>query len=297
MWLTRFSIQRPIIVAMLFIALAIYGMFSFFSIGRSLNPNVNFPIVVVSASYPGASPSEMERLVIKPIEDQIDGIDNLDQMSATAQDGIAPSSCSSNSIPISTLPRSTCSAASIPRAFTCDRPRSADRRQERRFLASADPHAGAEFEGARGDGSLRPRRATYRADIRHVDNVQSIDTSGDVKREFHVLPDPLRLMGTGATVADIFQAINSNNANVPGGRMTAPNAETDVSVHSDIIKASDMLAIPLPIASALLANGFAPSAATGLRIGDVATADDVTSSSARSRSSTETRRWCSTSIA
>ena len=89
MWLTRFSIQRPIIVAMLFIALAVYGIFSFFQIGRSLNPNVNFPIVVVAASYPGASPAEMEQLVIKPIEDQIDGIDNLDQMSATAQEGRA----------------------------------------------------------------------------------------------------------------------------------------------------------------------------------------------------------------
>src|SRR5271156_5382019 len=89
MWLTRFSIQRPIIVAMLFIALAIYGIYSFFSIGASLNPNVTFPIVIVSANYPGASPSEMERLIIKPIEDQIDGIDNLDQMSATAQEGSA----------------------------------------------------------------------------------------------------------------------------------------------------------------------------------------------------------------
>ena len=66
MWLTRFSIQRPIIVTMLFIALAIYGVFSFLQIGRSLNPNVTFPIVVVSATYPGASPAEMERLVIKP---------------------------------------------------------------------------------------------------------------------------------------------------------------------------------------------------------------------------------------
>ena len=53
MWLTRFSIQRPIIVAMLFIALAIYGVFSFFQIGRSLNPNVTFPIVLVTAAAAG----------------------------------------------------------------------------------------------------------------------------------------------------------------------------------------------------------------------------------------------------
>src|SRR5580692_7454501 len=89
MWLTRFSIARPINVAMVFIGLAVYGLISYNALGRALNPNVTFPIVVVEASYPGASPAEMERLIIKPIEDQIDGIDNLDKMSATAQEGRA----------------------------------------------------------------------------------------------------------------------------------------------------------------------------------------------------------------
>ncbi len=275
MWLTRFSIQRPIIVAMLFIALAVYGLFAFFSIGRSLNPNVNFPIVVVSASYPGASPSEMERLVIKPIEDQIDGIDNLDQMSATAQDGIA-----SVVVQFKLDTNLDFAAIDVQRRVDTARvymptdldPPTVDKSAGSSQAPILTLALSSKVLAATALSDLVAQRIV--PDIRHVDNVQSIDTSGDVKREFHVLPDPLRLMGTGATVADIFQAINSNNANVPGGRMTAPNAETDVSVHSDIIKASDMLAIPLPIATALLANGFAPSAATGLRIGDVATTDD-----------------------
>ena len=74
---------------MVFIALAIFGTISFYRIGRSANPpNTDFPIVVVYAGYPGASPQEMERLVVKPIEDQLDGIDGLDQMSASAQEGV-----------------------------------------------------------------------------------------------------------------------------------------------------------------------------------------------------------------
>src|SRR5579884_4409734 len=89
MWLTRFSISRPIIVAMFFIALAVYGAFSYFALGKNSQPNVNFPVVVVIASYAGASPAEMERLVIKPIEDQLDGIEHLDEMTATAQEGSA----------------------------------------------------------------------------------------------------------------------------------------------------------------------------------------------------------------
>ena len=44
---------------------------------------------MVSAFYPGASPQDMERMVVKPIEDQMQGIDNLDQMTASAQEGTA----------------------------------------------------------------------------------------------------------------------------------------------------------------------------------------------------------------
>jgi HAE1 family hydrophobic/amphiphilic exporter-1 len=275
MWLTRFSIQRPIIVAMLFIALAIYGAFSFFQIGRSLNPNVTFPIVLVTANYPGASPAEMERLVIKPIEDQIDGIDNLDQMSATAEEGLA-------AVVVQFKLDTNLDYAAIDVQRRVDTARVY-------MPTDLDPPLVDKSAGSQQAPILtlalssRTMEATALSDlvaqrivpdIRHVPNVQSVGTSGEVKREFHVFPDPLRLMGTGATIADIFQAINQNNATVPGGRLEAPNAETDVSVHSDIVHASDMLGVPLPIASGVFSAGTAPAPANGLRIGDVATAQD-----------------------
>jgi hydrophobic/amphiphilic exporter-1 (mainly G- bacteria), HAE1 family len=275
MWLTRFSIQRPIIIAMLFIALGIYGLFSFFQIGRSLNPNVTFPVVVVSATYPGASPAEMERLIVKPIEDQIDGIDNLDQMTATAEDGLA-----SVIVQFKLDTNLDYAAIDVQRRVDTARvymPTDLD-------PPSVDKSAGSQqapiLTLALSSRTLSPTALSDLVsqrivpDIRHVDDVQSVDTHGDVKREFHVLPDPLRLIGTGATVADIFQAINQNNANVPGGRLDTANAETDVSLHSEIVNARDMLGISLPIETALLANGFTPSLANGLKVGDVATVDD-----------------------
>jgi HAE1 family hydrophobic/amphiphilic exporter-1 len=275
MWLTRFSIQRPIIVAMLFIALAIEGTFAFFQIGRSLNPNVTFPIVVVSATYPGASPAEMERLVIKPIEDQIDGIDNLDQMSATAEDGLAAVivqfklDTSLDYAAIDVQRRVDTARVYMPADLDPPLVDKSAGSQQAPILTLA---LSSRSLAATALSDLVAQRIV--PDIRHVPNVQSVDVSGDVKREFHVLPDPLRLLGTGATVSDIFNAINQNNATVPGGRLSAANAETDVSIHSDIIRASDMLGIPLPIATAVLSSGFSPSAANGLRIGDVATAED-----------------------
>src|SRR5581483_2197965 len=90
MWLTRFAISRPIITAMVFIALALYGIVSFTQLGRSSNPpGTEYPVIVVSSFYPGASPQDMERMIVKPIEDQMSGIDNLDHITATAQESQA----------------------------------------------------------------------------------------------------------------------------------------------------------------------------------------------------------------
>jgi HAE1 family hydrophobic/amphiphilic exporter-1 len=275
MWLTRFSIQRPIIVSMVFIALAAYGLLSFFQIGRSLNPNVTFPIVVVSVAYPGASPAEMERLVVKPIEDQIDGIDNLDEMSATAEDGIA-----AVIVQFKIDTNIDYAAIDVQRRVDTARvymPTDLD-------PPTVDKSAGSSQSPiltlALNSKSLSPTGlsdlVTQRIvpDIRHIPNVQSVDVSGNVQREFHVTPDPLRMMGTGATIADIFNAVNQNNANVPGGRLSSPTAETDVSIHSDIVRADDMLGIPLPIITNFATTGAQLSAANGLKVGDVATAED-----------------------
>ena len=74
---------------MFFIGLAVYGVISYFSLGVNLFPNVAYPAVFVSVSYPGAAPAEMEKMIVKPIEDQIDGMPNLDQLRSIVQEGSA----------------------------------------------------------------------------------------------------------------------------------------------------------------------------------------------------------------
>ncbi len=142
MWLTRFAISRPVITAMVFIALAIFGTVAFTKIGRSSNPpGTDFPIVVVYSAYPGASPQEMERLIVKPIEDQLDGIDNLDQLSATAQEGVATIIVQfklGTDLDIAAI--NVQSAVDAVSSLPACRPRPSNRLQERR-LAAADGHS------------------------------------------------------------------------------------------------------------------------------------------------------------
>lgn len=69
--------------------LVMLGVNAFNSIPRSEDPHFPIPIVVIRAVLPGAEPSEMEQLVVDPIEDAVDGLDNIDKVESTSLDGAA----------------------------------------------------------------------------------------------------------------------------------------------------------------------------------------------------------------
>jgi HAE1 family hydrophobic/amphiphilic exporter-1 len=265
MWLTRFSIQRPIIVAMFFIALAAFGVISYVQLGKNSQPNVNFPVVVVVASYPGASPAEMERLVIKPIEDQVDGIEHLDTLNATAQEGSA--------VVVVQFQLGTdldFAAIDVQRRVDTARvymPTDLDPPQVIKNGAEA-PVVTYAIDSKTLTASALADVMNDRviSDIRHIPNVETVDLEGAAVREFDVNADPLRLMGAGATLPDVFNSININNSNLPGGRIDKPTVETTVSVHAEVNSADDIADLPLTVPS---------GAQTTLRIRDIGTVTDT----------------------
>jgi multidrug efflux pump subunit AcrB len=265
MWLTRFALTRPVITAMVFLSLTIFGIVAYFQLGRGQNPpGVEYPLVFVSASYPGASPQDMERLVIKPIEDQMQGIEHLKEMDANAQEGEAD-------VDLTFVTGTNLDLAAI------DVQRRAD--TARIFMPSdLDPpyvgKAGSSQPLMRIAVSSRSLDASAMSDlvtnqvqplIEQIPNIETVTVQGTQTREFHVEPDPSKMIGLNASLPDIFSAVAANNANLPGGRMDAPTKETTVSVFAQINGAQDLAAIPLAI----------PNGNTGiLRVGDVATASD-----------------------
>ncbi|MBV8581573.1 MAG: efflux RND transporter permease subunit, partial [Candidatus Eremiobacteraeota bacterium] len=263
--MTRFSIQRPIIVAMFFIALAAFGTIAYFGLGKNAQPNVNFPVVVVAASYPGASPAEMERLVIKPIEDQIDGIEHIDTLNATAQEGSA--------VVVAQFQLGTdldFAAIDVPRRVDTARiymPSDLDPPQVIKNGADAPVLTYAVDSKTLTASALADiLNDRVISDIRHIPGVETVNLQGAAVRQFDVEADPMRLMGDGATLSDLFNAIANNNSNLPGGRIDKPTVETTVSVHAELNTAEDIAAVPLTVP-----NGAQKS----LRIGDVANVTDT----------------------
>ena len=267
MWLTRFAISRPVITAMVFCALAIFGFISFLQLGRSSNPpGTTFPVVVVSAFYPGASPQDMERMVIKPIEDQMAGIDNLDHITATAQEGSASVAVfftiGKGNVDLEAVDvQRRVDTARIYMPSDLDPPvvqKAGDQEPPLLDIAVSSKTLSQTEIADLVNNQIEPQ-------IAQIPNVQSVDVYGAASREFHVEASPQRLVGTNATLSDIFGAVADNNLNVPGGLMTQPTQEASVAIHSYVNNANDLLGIPLAVPNSSNRN---------LRIGDVANAYD-----------------------
>jgi hydrophobe/amphiphile efflux-1 (HAE1) family protein len=85
MSLPEISIRRPVFAWMLMAALIVFGSISFKRLGISQLPDVDFPVVSVSLSDPGAAPEIIESQVLDPIEDSIMQIDGIRNVTSTAQ--------------------------------------------------------------------------------------------------------------------------------------------------------------------------------------------------------------------
>ncbi|MCL6477152.1 MAG: efflux RND transporter permease subunit [Peptococcaceae bacterium] len=89
MKITEFSLKRPSLITVVFLALLIMGIFSYGRLPADLLPKMEFPFVAVIVPYPGAGPEDVERKVTKPLEDAMSSINNIESIYSGSQEGMA----------------------------------------------------------------------------------------------------------------------------------------------------------------------------------------------------------------
>ncbi len=87
--LTEIAIKRPSLIIVLFTVLTFMGVASYFSLPIELTPKFSPPVVTIITAYPGASPSEVENTVAKPIEDAISSLEALDQIQVVSNENVS----------------------------------------------------------------------------------------------------------------------------------------------------------------------------------------------------------------
>jgi HAE1 family hydrophobic/amphiphilic exporter-1 len=87
--IAKLSIKRPIFMSCLVILMIVTGIIGFNRLGVDLFPPIDFPVVVVYTTYPGTSPEEIEKLITKPLEEQIATIAGIKRLSSRNMEGVS----------------------------------------------------------------------------------------------------------------------------------------------------------------------------------------------------------------
>ena len=238
----RKAVNNPVTTSLVFIALAIFGIFSLISISLDRFPKFDANVVMVMSSYPGASAEDIETNLTKVLENSLNGVSDLKNMSSTSKENISlitlefiegvDIDVATNDVRDkldmvnSVLP----DGASLPIIFKF----SADDMPIMIMAATADESLQA-LEKILDDKVATP--------LARVSGVGTVSIAGAPQREIQVYCDPNKLEAYGLSVATISGLIAAENRNVPSGTIDIGSNAYSLRVEKEFTSAEEMLDI------------------------------------------------------
>ncbi len=263
MFLTRISVSQPVFATMMMVAILVFGAYSYFRLPVEQFPDVDFPVVAVVVSYPGAAPEAVESDIVKPVEEVINTLNGLDTIQSTAQTGQAMI------IAIFELEVDSATAAQEVRdklaRLEAVLPDGADKPQVLRFDPAEQPimslAISSDTMSTRDLTTLTEKIIVNRLTV--VQGVGSATVIGGLPRQINVLADPDRMMALNLGIGEVMSAVAQGNSNDAAGSLRGSVQTQPIQVEGRVSELHDFLDI------VVARRGGVP-----VHLGDVATIED-----------------------
>ena len=257
--IAAFAVRRWQITLVVFLLLALLGINAFLTIPRSVDPHFPIENTIVTVFLPGADAAEIEETVAKPIEDVLQGLDNVRDIRSTSSDGVA--------------------VVNVNFIYGTDAEQSLDRTiREVSAIRAQLPSGIARLEFRRprtteaailqlalvGEDASWRRIEKYAADLRDVLNivpgVRNTSISGLAEPEVRVAVDTGKLAQLGLPATAVASAIAAGGIDLPTGAVQSGERRLNVDAGGAYRVLPDIAALPLRLSDGRV-----------LRVGDVAT--------------------------
>ncbi|MFX5664449.1 efflux RND transporter permease subunit [Acinetobacter baumannii] len=235
MWFTRISVKYPVFTIMMMLSLMVLGLASWKRMTVEEFPNIDFPFVVVTTQYAGASPEAVESDITKKLEDQINTISGIKQITSRSSEGL--------SMVIAEFNLDTSSAIAAQDVRDKIAPVIAQFRDEidtpivQRYDPSSSPIMSVVFES----NSMSLAQLSSYVDkkivpqLKTVSGVGNVNLLGDAKRQIRIKVHPEQLQSYGIGIDQVINTLKHENIEVPAGTLQQKNSELVVQIQSKVI--------------------------------------------------------------
>ncbi len=228
MKITNIALKGKTSIFVLLFIVTLAGLMSYVGLPVESFPQIKQPVVIVAVPYPGVSPSDMETLVIDPIEKKLKELTKIKKLSSTAQEGYA----------------------NITAEFESDMDIDEAVRKVREKVDQAKPDLPSDVEepfvqeinfenipimlvsivGRQSLEKLKDIAEDLQDQIEQIPGVLDVKISGGLEKEVQVNVFPNRLRYYNLDVNDVIQAIRNENLTIPGGSVESGNLKYTVRV-------------------------------------------------------------------
>src|ERR1051325_7243782 len=260
--LAEICVRRPVFATVLVLSLVVVGYFAYLQLGVDRFPKVDFPTITITTALTGAAPEEIETDVTDKIEEAVNTISGIDQLQSTSSEGI------SQVIVQFVLEKDADVAAQEVRdkvnMILRDLPADADPPIIQKFDPDSIPVLSIAL-----NGPAPIRDVTEYADKRLRRRLESLSGVGQVlivggrPRQINVVVDTEKLAAVGLTTAQVISALQSQNVQIPGGKVEQGLHDLTLRTYGRVTSPSEFGNITI-----LSKNGYP------VKVGDVAHIED-----------------------
>jgi hydrophobic/amphiphilic exporter-1 (mainly G- bacteria), HAE1 family len=225
MTITEIAIRRPVFLLMIISMFIIFGLISLSRIGVSFIPNVDFPMVAVTAVYPGAGPEEIETTITKPVEDSVSTVNGLKHTQSFSFEGMSmvllefELNVDGNNARLDVQKKVDELKATFPDGVKDP------------MVAKWDLTA-MPIMNLAVTSDQRPLDELYliidkqvKNRLQQVEGVAGISITGQKERQINITIDPDHLAQFGLSILDVIDTLRMHNLDVPAGLVETKNRE------------------------------------------------------------------------
>ena len=217
-WLAELCVRRPVFASVLILSLVVVGAFAFGQLGVDRLPTVDFPTVTVTTRLPGAAPEQVESEVTDKVEEAVNTISGIDQLSSNSAEGI------SQVVVTFRLEKNADVAAQevrdrinrilplLPRTITQPTIEKQDPDAQPVLTMAVSARKPIRDVTEYADKVLRRR-------LESADGVGQVLVIGGRKRQVNIWVNADQLRAYNLTVNDVSRTLQAQNADIPGGRI------------------------------------------------------------------------------
>lgn len=232
MRLPELAIRNAAFTSVIALLLLGLGVLSFVSMPRSEDPQIEFPITLTTVLYPGTNPVDLERLIVDPIEDALNELEDIKTLVTSIEDGL---------VLIQTEFRYGSDAdekhddvvgaiqgirGELPAGLTLLRNEKITPSDVNILQIALSSATATTAEFKREAEALETR-------LERVDGVKRVDIKGLPALEVQVRADWIRLQQQGVSMDELFTAVSGAAANLPGGYVNARERRFTVRTSGD----------------------------------------------------------------